>query len=112
MANGVDPVVNSMEPPSREANVHSTTRDPHGEQLTPRHQAMLPARNTGQHPIHAILLAACRAFATHIVVNARLVDCDRRHAITLKHRGACGAHLTARFCNAKETPARRYRLWL
>jgi hypothetical protein len=79
-----------MEPPAREANVHDTTRDPHGEQLTPRHQAMLPARKTSQHPIHAVLLATCRAFATHIVVNARFVDPDRRHATTLDDRAARG----------------------
>jgi hypothetical protein len=73
-----------MEPPAREANVHSTTRDPHGEQLTPGHQAMLPARKQRQRPIHATR----RAFATHIVVNARFVDPDCGHATTLDERDA------------------------
>jgi hypothetical protein len=82
VADGIDPAVDSVEPATRKANIHSTAGDPHGKQLPPRHQAMLPARKTSQHPIHAVLTAS-RAFATHIVVNARFVDLDRGHATTL-----------------------------
>jgi hypothetical protein len=86
VADGIDPAVGSVEPATRKANIHCTAGNTHGEQLTPRHQAMLPARKTSQHPIHAVLLAACRAFATHIVVNARFVDRRFGHATTLKGR--------------------------
>lgn len=112
MADGIDPAVDSVEPATRKTNIHSTAGDPHGKQLPPRHQTMLPARKTSQYPIHAVLLTARRAFATHIVVNARFVDLDRGHATTLGDRDARVARRNACSCDVKEAPVRRYRLWL
>lgn len=83
MADGIDPPVDSVEPATHKANIHSTAGDPHREQLPPRHQAMLPNREISQHAVHPTLGGTCRAFATHIVVNARLVDPSRGHATRL-----------------------------
>ena len=88
MSDGIDPVVDSVELPAPKANVHSTTGDPHGEQLPPRNKTMLPTRKAGQHPINAVPLCTRRAFATHTVVNARFVGPDCGHATTLDDRDA------------------------
>jgi hypothetical protein len=84
VADGIDPAVDSVEPAVRDANIHSTAGDPHREQLPSRHKTMLPPRKPGKHPIHALPSGIHRAFATHIVVNARFVDLDRGHATTLE----------------------------
>jgi hypothetical protein len=88
VSDGIDPVVNSVEPPVREANIDSTARNPQQKQLPPRHHPMLPGRKASQHAVHPILSVTCRAFATHIVVNARFADLDCRHATTLDDRDA------------------------
>jgi hypothetical protein len=87
VSNGIDPVVDSVEPPARKANIHNTTRDPRRDQLPPRHKSMLPNRKPSQHAIHPARLVR-RAFTTHIVVNARLVGAGRGHATTLDDRDA------------------------
>jgi hypothetical protein len=73
---------------------------------------MLPNRKPSQRAVYPTLRLVRRAFTTHIVVNARFVDPDRKHATTLDDRNAHVARRIGRFCNVKETPARRYRLWL
>jgi hypothetical protein len=83
VADGVDPAVDSVEPATSKANIHSTAGDPHGEQLPPRHETMLSPRKTSQRPIHAVPAGIRRAFTTHIVVNARFVDLHRGHATTV-----------------------------
>jgi hypothetical protein len=88
VSDGIDPVVNSMEPPVRKANIDSTARDPQRKQLPPRHHSMLPGREASQRTIHPILSVTCRAFTTHIVVNARFVDPDCGHATTLEDHDA------------------------
>jgi hypothetical protein len=90
MSDGIDPVVDSVEPSVRKADIHSTAGDPQGEQLAPRDQAMLPGREVSQRTVHAALCLVCRAFATHIVVNAHFVDPRRGHATTLDD---CDAHV-------------------
>jgi hypothetical protein len=84
--------MDSVEPPARDPHIYRPARDPHGEQLTPRHQPMLPTRKPGQGMIDATRLIR-RAFTTHIVVNARLVGLGGGHTLHARGSGRAGGTL-------------------
>lgn len=112
VSDGIDPAVDPVKPPICKADLHGPTRDPRREHLPPRHKTMLPTRKPSQHPIHPTPCLIRRAFATHTVVNARFANSSCGHATTLDDRYAYVARWACRKRNAKEAPARRYRLWL
>jgi len=96
--------MNQVERPTFKSTPNSAPTNPRPQQLTPPHNPVLSLRQRRDRSIYATRCAS----GPYEVLDARLVF----HASMIDVRSAHVARENACFCNEKETPARRYRLWL
>ncbi len=115
----VDAPVEHMQRPTPHPYFDRATPHTTFEELPARHHAVLSPREHREDLVDGRLrITAKSVFAVYATANAEVVFRRDGHRTTMAHRGAqvarIGARLRAmlRAPNAKEAPARRYRLWL
>lgn len=104
MPDRVDPTVNGMQLSSLQSPVDSARTEAKVQELKTSHDPMLLFRQGRHRASHGTRAA----FASTEVLNAG----RPRHPMIVRLAGALVALEKTRMCNAKEAPARRYRLWL